>query len=559
MCKKELGMMKETMVAYIKNALQKHWDRKALSDYKGGTYTYGDVAEKILWIHHLYHKIGIKKGDKIVVLGKNSAHWAITYLATITYGAVIVPILPDFKPADVHHIINHSDATGLFADDSLYESLDPTAIPAVEFTISLNNFALLESTRKGNEQIYEKSILGFISHINEKLQPKHIDFKEIPNSELAAMVYTSGTTGFSKGVMLPHNSLIANVVFAMEHMPLKPGDTIVSFLPIAHVFGCAFEFLFPFCTGCHITFLKKIPSPRIIVKAFQEIKPHLILSVPLVIEKIYRKQIKPKIEKPVVKALLALPLLQLVIRKKLNKALTEVFGGNFTEIVVGGAAFNAEVEDFLRMIKFRYTVGYGMTECGPLISYTNWRDYKARSCGMIVDQLELRIDSSDEYKEVGEILVRGENVMTGYYKNPEATQQAIDADGWLHTGDLGVKHEDNTIFIRGRSKSMIQGASGKNIYPEEIEAKLNNLAYVQESIVIDRNEKLVALVYPDLEAVDQDKISEKELTRIMESNRRELNSILPGYMSVSAIEIYPEEFEKTPKKSIKRFLYQYHS
>ncbi len=549
-------MMKQNLVATLQQAIRDNWSRKAISDYKGEIYTYGDVADKIAWIHHLYQKAGIKKSDKIVVLGKNSSRWAICYLATITYGAVIVPILPDFKPDDVHHIINHSDAIVLFADDSLFENLDPESIPHIEFVVSLNDFSLLFGRKKSLRQILEKSLKNYLPHLENPMTAADIQYPKIPNEELAAMVYTSGTTGFSKGVMLAHNSLISNIIFAQEHMPLVAGNSIVSFLPIAHVFGCAFEFLFPFSRGCHITFLKKIPSPRIIVKAFHEIRPHLILSVPLVIEKIYRKQIKPKIDKPLIRGLLALPLVSKLIHRKLNKALSAAFGERFSEIVVGGAAFNADVEDFLRKIKFRFTVGYGMTECGPLISYTNWREYVPRSCGRIVDQLELRIDSPDEFNEVGEILVRGENVMMGYYKNKDATAAAIDPEGWLHTGDLGVKTADDTILIKGRSKSMILGPSGKNIYPEEIEAKLNNLPFVLESIVLDRNEKLVALVYPDMEAVDQEQLSEKELTKRMEANRRELNSILPGYMSVSSIEIYPEEFEKTPKKSIKRFLYQ---
>nr|HPR18080.1 AMP-binding protein [Candidatus Cloacimonadota bacterium] len=370
-----------------------------------------------------------------------------------------------------------------------------------------------------------------------------------------AIIYTSGTTGFSKGVMLQHNSLVSNIIYAQKYMPLFPGDTIVSFLPIAHVFGCAFEFLFPFTRGCHITFLGKTPSPKVLIKAFQEIHPRLILSVPLVIEKIYKKQIKPKLDQPLLKILVKIPFLRVKVFAKINKTLTDTFGGNFREIVLGGAAFNEEVENFLRKIRFKYTVGYGMTECGPLISYAGWKTFKRYSCGRVVDNMEIMIDSNDPHNEVGEILVRGDNVMMGYYKNKVASAEAIDKDNWLHTGDLGILDRDQNVFIKGRSKSMILGPSGKNIYPEELEAHLNNLPYVQESIVIDKDGKLVALVYPDMEEVDANHLKEQDMIRIMEENRLIMNKYFPAYMTINRIEIYPEEFEKTPKKSIKRFLY----
>jgi len=382
-----------------------------------------------------------------------------------------------------------------------------------------------------------------------------LSFPEISNNELAEIVYTSGTTGFSKGVMLPHNSLLANVIYAQNHMDLKPGDTIASFLPIAHTFGCAFEFLFPFSVGCHITFLGKIPSPKIILQAFKQVRPRLILSVPLVLEKIYDKQIKAALDKGIVKILTKAPLLKNLIYKKVCNKLIEAFGGNFKEIVIGGAALNEKVETFLKMIGFPVTVGYGLTECGPLVSYAPWDEHKTSSVGKIVDTLEVRIDSDDQQKIVGEILVRGENVMLGYYKNEEATNEAIDKDGWLHTGDLGVVDEDGFIFIKGRCKSMILGPSGQNIYPEEIEAKLNNLPFIQESLVVQKNKKLIALVYPDLGLADAKGINEKKLTVKMEENRKFINQQLPPYCPITKIELSPEEFEKTPTKKVKRYLY----
>jgi long-chain acyl-CoA synthetase len=548
-------MIEQNLVKFFESSIKQNWNRPAFTNYKEEDYRYAQVAEKIVFLHHFFENIGLKREDKIAMIGKNTVNWAITYLATVSYGAVIVPILPDFKPGDVHHIVNHSEAKMLFVADSIFDDLDETTMTELDAVISLKDFSLLYGKKKNTKQILKDSNSKFTKKFDGNLSPEKFSLKEIANKELAAIIYTSGTTGFSKGVMLPHNSLISNIVFAQNHMPLNPGDTIVSFLPIAHVFGCTFEFLFPFASGCHITFLGKTPSPKVLIKAFGEIHPRLILSVPLVIEKIYRKQVKPKLDKPVVKFLLKLPIIKNRIYGKVNKTLTDVFGGNFREIVLGGAALNEEVEEFLRNIKFRYTVGYGMTECGPLISYAGWKTFKNASCGAVVDNMVAKIDSDDPVNTIGEILVKGENVMHGYYKNEEATKAAIDADGWLHTGDLGVLDKDNFIFIKGRSKSMILGPSGKNIYPEELEARLNNLPYVQESIVIDRDGKLVALVYPDMEAVDSNEINEKELSVIMDENKTRMNKIFPAYMTITKIEIYPEEFSKTPKRSIKRFLY----
>ncbi|MEA2096977.1 MAG: AMP-binding protein [Candidatus Cloacimonadota bacterium] len=548
-------MINKNLVCLFEESLKQHWLLPAFTNYQEEDHSYAEVAERIIFLHYFFEKCGLKCEEKVALLGKNTVNWAITYLAVVTYGAVIVPILPDFKPDDVHHIVNHSESKMLFVADDIYEELDESNMLELETIISLKNFSLLFEKKKNVKQIIEESKIKYLEKYDGNLSPEKINFKKVANNELAAIIYTSGTTGFSKGVMLPHNSLISNIVFAQKNIPLDSGDTIVSFLPIAHVFGCVFEFLYPFASGCHITFLGKTPSPKVLIKAFGEIHPRLILSVPLVLEKIYKKQVKPKLDKSTIKFLMKIPMMRKRIYAKVNTTLTEVFGGNFREIVLGGAALNEEVEQFLQAIKFRYTVGYGMTECGPLISYAGWKNFKTDSCGRVVNNMIARIDSDDPENSVGEILVKGENVMYGYYKNLEATKKAIDEDGWLHTGDLGVIDKDDFIFIKGRSKSMILGPSGKNIYPEELEARLNNLSCVQESIVIFKDNKLTALVYPDMEAVDTNGLSEKDLEVIMEENKKMMNSMFPAYMAINKIEIYPEEFEKTPKRSIKRFLY----
>ncbi len=549
-------MLPENFIKYIETSIKENWDLPALSDYKGESYKYSDVGRKIARIHIMFEECDVKKGDKIALIGKNSANWAMTYLAIITYGAVVVPVLPDFHPNDVHHIVNHSDSVVLFTGDPIWENLDEKSMPNLRGIFSLTDFRILIEGNKENikaiydklDSLYEDVYPGGIT--NEKFK-----FDEISNEEVGVLNYTSGTTGFSKGVVLPLNSLAANIRYAHRNMPLNPGDNIVSFLPLAHTYGCAFEFLWPFTIGCHIHFLTRTPSPKIIIQAFQEINPAIIITVPLIIEKIYKKQILPLLGKKSMQFLMNLPLLDKAIYTKIRNKLNEVFGGNFKEVVLGGAALNSDVEHFLNKIKFNYSVGYGMTECGPLISYANWDKTKFTSSGRLVDTLEIKIDSNDPYHEIGEIMVRGENVMYGYYKNIEATEQAIDKDGWLHTGDLGIIDEENFVFIKGRNKSMILGPSGENIYPEEIEAKLNNLPYIQESVVIEKDNKLIALVYPDLDAVDQDKINEARLTEIMEENKKEVNANLAKYMQISKIKIYPEEFEKTPKRSIKRYLY----
>jgi long-chain acyl-CoA synthetase len=548
-------MIKERFVAYVENSIKKNWDIPALADYNGEKLTYADTGKYILKFHLLFTQLGIKKGDKIALVGKNSARWCCIYLAATSYGAVIVPVLPDFKPDDIQSIINHSDSILLFCTDTIFQTIDPVKLPAIQCIISLNTFELFHSASSKFRTKVEQLNEAFNKKYADGLTGATFTLPEISNDELAVISYTSGTTGFSKGVMLQHNSLAANVRYAQENMPLVPGDAIVSFLPLAHSYGCAFEFLFPFSIGCQITILTKTPSPQIVTQAFQEVRPRLILSVPLVIEKIFKVRILPKINKFPVNVMLKLPLLDKVVHKKINATLTQAFGGNFAEVVIGGAAFNIEAETFMKKIKFPFAVGYGMTECGPLISYASWKVNKIGASGRKVDTLEVKVDSPDPTKIVGEIMLRGENAMTGYYKNPEATREIIDDEGWLHTGDLGLIDKEGFIFIKGRSKNLILGSNGKNIYPEEIEAGINNKDYVSESLVVYREEKLVALINPDIEKVKANNITDEALAEIFEHYRKEVNSGLPKYMNVTRFEIHPEEFVKTPKRSIKRYLY----
>jgi long-chain acyl-CoA synthetase len=547
-------MIKERLIGYIEQSIKQNWDIEALSNYKEKGLSYKEIAEKIIKFHIFFKDAGIKEGDKIALVGRNSANWCIVYLATVTYGAVIVPILPDFKPEDLTNLINHSDATTLFVDDKILEMLDSTKLPAIMVMISLEDFSLISSVKQELKKNYSGLEGKFIKAYPD-LKPEDIKFSDISNDELAVISYTGGTTGFSKGVMISHNSLAANVRFAQTHMPLKQGDPLVSFLPLAHTYGCAFEFLFPFTFGCHITILSKTPSPQIIIQAFKEIKPRLILSVPLVIEKIFKKQLLPVISKPHMKILLAIPGINKILHKKMREKLEQAFGGQFKEIVIGGAAFNPEAERFFRKIGFRFSVGYGMTECGPLISYTSWDTTKLGASGKPVDTLEVTIDSSDPLNQMGEIILRGDNVMLGYYKNEKATREIIDDKGWMHTGDLGIMDKENNVFIRGRSKSMLLGPSGKNIFPEEIEAVINNMDYIAESLVISEDNKLVALIYPDFEMMKKDSISEEQLLPVLDETRKAVNERVPEFMAVHKFRIHPEEFAKTPKRSIKRFLY----
>jgi len=547
-------MIQERLIGYIEQSIRQNWDIEALSNYKEKGYSYKGIAEKILKLHILFEGSGIKEGDKIALVGRNSAIWCITYLATVTYGSVIVPILPDFKPEDLTNIINHSDSRLLFVDDKIYESLDIAKLPEITGVLSLDDFRLITAENLAVKKIFSMIEENYLKAYPE-LKKEDIKFSDISNDNLAVISYTSGTTGFSKGVMITHNILAANIRYAQKNMPLESGDPVVSFLPLAHTFGCAFEFLFPFTLGCHITILTKTPSPQILIQAFKEIKPRLILSVPLVVEKIYKKQLLPVLSKPHMKILLAIPGINKILFKKIREKLTETFGGRFKELVVGGAAFNADAEKFFKKIGFRFTVGYGMTECGPLISYASWDTTRLGASGRSVDTLEVTIDSPDPVNIVGEIILRGENVMTGYYKNEKATREMIDDKGWMHTGDLGVIDKEGNIFIKGRNKSMILGPSGKNIYPEEIESVINNKNYITESLVISEDNKLIGLIFPDYEMMKRDNISEDQLITILEETRKDVNERLPDFMAVSKFRIHTEEFAKTPKRSIKRFLY----
>jgi long-chain acyl-CoA synthetase len=549
-------MIKENLIVYFADAIRQNWDLPSLSDFQGAASTFGEVGIQVKKIHELFEKAGIKKGDKISLVGKNSTNWTVSFIATLSYGAVIVPILPDFTGADIRNIVDHSNSVLVFASDQAFSDLSEAMPQQVIAVIGLNDFSTLY--KKPESQILSPTEMedALAMRYPQGLNAANFTLENIPNDTLSVINYTSGTTGFSKGVMLLLNSLSANVRYARENMPLKSGDKIVSFLPLAHTYGCAFEFLFPFSLGCHITFLTKSPSPNVILQAFGEIKPHLVLSVPLVIEKIYKKQILPAISKPMVKVILHIPLLNKLIYNKIRKSLINAFGERFHEIVIGGAALNSEVEKFLSKINFPFAIGYGMTECAPLISYASWQKRKLGSAGKLIDTLEIAIDSDNPYKTTGEILLRGENVMVGYYRNELATRDALDSDGWLHTGDLGLIDKENFIYIKGRSKCMILGPSGQNIYPEEIEAHLNNMLYVLESIVVQRNGKLVALVVPDMNQIEQDHLGTPNVPGLMEEYRKAINAELPNYMGITKMEIYENEFEKTPKRSIKRFLYE---
>ena len=545
-------MNRDKLIGIYAQSFRENWSKPAFTDYEGSTTTYGEAAQKIRQIHRYFTEAGIRKGDKIAILGRNSSNWAISFLAISGYGAITVPVLPDFNPENVLHILNHSESVFLFAADTLFDKLDIEKIPEIKGAVSLTNFSALSFKSQSEKELWDKC---FTVEYSGQADPVNYELAEFDGEDLSIISYTSGTSGFTKGVMIPARSLLSNIVYAQEHMPLKAGDRIVSFLPMAHVFGLLFEFLFPVSVGCHITFLSKAPTPQLIIKAFQEVKPRLILSVPLVIEKIYKKRVLPALEKPVVKFLLKVPGIQLLLFKKVRRSLVEVFGGNFMEIVIGGAPLNHEVEAFFRKIKFPFMIGYGMTECGPLISYEPWTTFRPSSAGRLVDRMEVRIDSKDPYKQVGEILVKGANVMMGYYKNEKATADAIDSEGWLHTGDLGIVDAENFIYIRGRSKNMLLGSSGQNIYPEEMEAKLCNYPYVLECVITERDGKMIAFVFPDPEKMEKEKPDEKRLKEIMAENCKHVNRELPKFAQLSSIILVDKEFDKTPKRNIKRYLY----
>lgn len=549
-------IMEQSFIAYIEESIKKHWDYDALTDYKGVTLQYKDVARKIEKLHIILEASGVKKGDKIAICGRNSSHWGVTFLAVVTYGAVVVPILHEFKADNVHNIVNHSEAKLLFVGDMVWENLNEAAMPLLEGIMLMNDFSLLVCRTGKLEFAREHLNEMFGKKFPKNFRKEHISYHKDQPEELTVLNYTSGTTSYSKGVMLPSRALWSNVKFAFEVLKMNPGDKVVSMLPMAHMYGLAFEFLYEFIAGCHIFFLTRMPSPKIILQAFAEVKPNLVVAVPLIIEKIIKKNVLPKLETPTMKLLLKVPYINDKIKATIREKMMDAFGGNFYEIIVGGAAFNQEVEQVLRMIDFPYTVGYGMTECAPIICYEDYKRFKSGSCGKAAPRMEVKILSSDPENIPGEIVCRGTNVMLGYFKNEEATAEVLDKDGWLHTGDLALMDAEGNVTIKGRSKNMLLGPSGQNIYPEEIEDKLNNLPYVAESLIVQQNERLVGLVYPDFEDAFAHGLKNEDLERIMEENRVALNAMLPTYSQISKMKIYPEEFEKTPKKSIKRFLYQ---
>lgn len=554
-------MLKEDLLHIYATSFRRNWDLPALTEYTtGDTLTYGQMARRIAQTHLFFELSGVKPGDKVALLGKNTVGWVITYMAALTYGAVVVPILQEFNPTDAQHIINHCDAVLLFVADSNWEHLDTDHLPGLKAAISLDSHdVLLDNSADGKR--YRKILRVFGEAFNKRyprgFSKDDVKYRYFKADSLAEINYTSGTTGFSKGVMLTLNNLCGNVVFGIRSKLVEPGGRTLSFLPLAHAYGCAFDMLSPLAIGAHVTLFGRIPSPKLLMKAMAEVKPTIVLCVPLILEKIYRKQILPIISKPSMKRMMAVPILNRRVYNKIRDKLIEAFGGEFKQVIVGGAPLNPEVEAFLYKIRFPFSVGYGMTECGPLISFTPWREFIPGSSGRTLKGLMYsKVDSDNEAYIPGEICVKGENVMKGYYKNPQATEAVLDKQGWLHTGDMGTISDAGTIFIKGRYKTMILSANGQNIYPEEIEAKLNNLPYVAESLVVDRGKKLVALVYPDYEAMDKSRLTSDMMPPVMEKVRQELNRLVAPYERIDEIQLRPTEFEKTPKRSIKRFLYQ---
>lgn len=545
-----------SLTGLIEESIRLNWDRDAMTDYKGATLQYKDVARKIEKMHILFAQCGIKQGDKVAICGRNSANWTATFLGIITYGAVAVPILHEFKADNVHNIVNHSESRLLFVGDQVWENFNESAMPHLEGIIELKNFDLVVSRSEQLTHVHE--------HLNEEFGHRYpcrfratdVSYRREQPEELAVINYTSGTTGYSKGVMLPYRSIVSNIMHIRSKVELKPGDHIVSMLPLGHIFGLVFDFLFGVTAGAHLWFLTRMPSPKIIAESFAVIRPRIIACVPLIVEKIFKKNILPKVDNNLGKLLLKLPVISDKIKEMIRQYAMEVFGGNFIEIVIGGAPFNAEVEAFLRKINFPYTIAYGMTEAAPLICHSRWDEIEYTSCGKTVKNMETKVLSDAPATIPGELICRGDNVMLGYYKNEEATAQAIDCNGWLHTGDMAIKDSEGNIFIKGRCKNMLLTASGQNIYPEEIEARLNNMPFVNESLILLSGNKLIALVYPDNEEAFTQGLDKKQLEETLESNRTELNKQLPAYAQITRICLYPEEFEKTAKKSIKRYLYQ---
>lgn len=542
----------------IQKSIVDHWDLDSLTDFKGATLQYHDVARKIEKLHIMFESSGVKQGDKIALCGRNSAAWAAAFLAVLTYGAIAVPILHEFTADQIHNIVNHSDAKILFAGDVVATQIDATKMPSLEGIIYIPDYSLVLS--RTDKLTYAREHLNeiFGQRYPKYFRKEHVHYyTEKTPDELAVINYTSGTTGFSKGVMIPYRALWSNIDFAYSVLgnTVKKGDSVISILPMAHMYGMSFEFLFEFIAGCHVFYLTRIPSPAIIAQAFSEVKPKIIISVPLIIEKIIKKKVFPKIQDPKLRLLMKMPGINKRVFEKICDQVTKAFGGEFYEVIIGGAAFSQEVEKFLHRIGFHYTVGYGATECAPIICYADYKTYVPGSCGRAAKNMQVKVVSEDPANIPGEILAKGPNVMLSYYKNEEATKASIDADGWFHTGDLGLMDENGNVFIKGRSKNMLLGSNGQNIYPEEIEDKLNSMSMVSESVVIQEGNKLVGLVYPDLDTAKQIGFSETDLGTIMEQNRKQLNAELPAYCHLSEIRLHDSEFEKTPKRSIKRFLY----
>ena len=551
-------MLKENFVQTLAGSLRQHWDVPCFSDEgRNETLTYGDVAHRIFRLHQVFEQGGLKKGDRVALCGRNSSGWAIGYLATITYGAVIVPILPDFTGPEIEHIVRHSESSMLLASDPVYDCINDDKMPSLAAILRLRDFSTFHCADPKLREKLGKIPANYETEHRDKLSSGTLAFTEVDNADLAAIVYTSGTTGFSKGVMLNANSLMANVRYFNDNVNLTPGDNIVSFLPLAHAFGCAFDFLAPLVAGCHITFVEKVPTPKVLLKCFAELRPAVVMSVPLIIEKIYRNKIKPVLDTQKMQFMLKVPGLRNIVYKKIRDQIYSVFGGNYKEMVIGGAALNRDIEHFFRTIGLNITCGYGMTECGPLISYTVQAGAPPVGCvGKIIPYLQCRIADPDPDTGIGEVQVRGENVMLGYYLDEDATAQALDPEGWLMTGDLGRLDEQGFLYLTGRSKNMILSSSGQNIYPEEIESQLNNMPCVEESLIVDAEGKLMALVYPDLESVDRACLRGQQVEDLMEANRRELNKKLPGFSQISKLKVLYQEFEKTPTKKIKRRLYR---
>lgn len=541
----------------LSQSVKNNWNRNSMSDYGEVTFQYKDVARIIAKLHILYEEAGIKKGDKIALCGRNQSRWGIAFLATITYGAIVVPILPDFHPEQIHQITNHSESKLLFVSDQIRKKINPKEMPNLIGILGTEDYQVVysENERVINARQNLNKLFG--EKYPDSFRPEHISYHKDEREELAMINYTSGTTSNSKGVMIPYRAIWSNVEFGYEKLgdELKPGDQILSMLPMAHMYGLAFEFIFEFTRGIHVNFLTKMPTPAILLKALSDIKPRIIICVPLILEKIVRKAVLPKIKDPKIRILMNLPIVGDQIKKRICQGMQEALGGNFYEAIVGGAAINAEIESLLKDIGFNYCVGYGATECAPILAYEDWKLFKKGSCGKAVPRMTLKIDSPDQQNIPGEILAKGDNVMLGYYKNEEATAETL-VDGWYHTGDLGIIDAEGNVFIKGRSKNMLLGANGQNIYPEEIEDKLNSLPMVLECVVIQKGEKLYALVYPDMEQLKALKLGEDDLKAIMEQNRKDLNTQIPAYEQICGIKIMEQEFEKTPKRSIKRFLYK---